>query len=794
MKRFLKIAIVLFFVFSFATPVKAAPEKTGGFTPAGEAYGAQATAQIIKQKGNTNTLNITVTMNNSVVAFDSFDVSNNAAGEYEVGAFKVYVSTYGNDKIDVTYITDVTGIPLFYDTAKEMMADWLNVYLKQDSANGTYSTYYWSDRSNNGEETGFWQAANVYELLNDAYEHTQDPMYKVYMDGYRARFLDGHFSWSGTWLRNEYSDDLLWWSNAFIRTSMLTGDVSYLTLGEEIFERVYTRAWDTRETCPYTGVPGGVLWKFDLSDNPVIKDNIGGTNEKNVATNGNAVLAASRLARIYKENGDVAKSQLYAERAEKIYTWMYQTMVIDKNIGKLTDNYNITAGRRDWQFSYNYGLFAGAAYEMWVNTGDVKYLEQAKLVLNYGWTTLTISDGLTFKDEGGMDGSDGASFRIVLARNTGHLVKDPEFAGFMKYMQANAYQSYKNRRASDGLVGSNLVTKPLDGVRIPSPIAAFGVAMQWYSGFSPNITYGFEGTLREVPAWGENGIYLAELAKRANVNFSFVGWGAPAAGSAGMTHSVFWDEGGSDNNPNGTSRYLEFEVKVPEAGLYQLDLRWFTRGNNSRRMKVNDGAMVVLNFNRTAENVWENLTTSVNLKAGTNTIKIWNHRNEAGVTQDNWLFLDYIKVGAKIGEYVEETPQYTEDVYLVDNATRSNVEYSQAGGFEYRPGGLGSGHIVYWDKGGNGYVEFTVTVEKAGLYEMSFGWFTRGNDNIGRRLTINGVNSTLRFTDGGNVWTETFFEGELKAGTNTIRLSYDRSIDSETWLLLDHLTVKVPIN
>jgi hypothetical protein len=537
-----------------------------------------------------------------------------------------------------------------------------------------------------------------------------------------------------------------------------------------------------------------VLWKYDTSTNPIINDNIGGTNEKNVATNGNAVLAAARLARIYEANGDVAKSMLYAERAEKIYTWMYETMVIDKNIGKLTDNYNFTQGRRDWQFTYNYGLFAGAAYEMWVNTGDTKYLEQAKLVLNYGWTTLTISDGLTLKDEGGMDGGDGASFRIVLARNTGHLVKDPEFADFMKYMQANAYQSYRNRRASDGLVSSNLVTKPLDGVRIPSPISAFGVVMQWYSGFNPNITYGFEDTLRQVPAWGEGGIYLAELAKCANVNFNFVGWGAPAPGSTGMTHSVFWDEGGSDNNPNGTSRYLDFEVNVPESGLYQLDLHWFTRGNNSRRMRVNDGATLILSFNRNEADVWENLTTTVNLKEGPNTIRIWNHRNETGVTHDNWLFLDYLKVGKKVGEYVEDKPQYTEEVYLVDNATRSNVEYSQSGGFEFRTGGLGSGHIVYWNKGGSGYVEFNVTVEKAGLYEMNFGWFTRGNDNIGRRLTINGVNSTIRFTDGGNAWTETSFEGDLRAGTNTIRLSYDSNIDTETWLLLDHLKIKIPID
>lgn len=393
------------------------------------------------------------------------------------------------------------------NTAAIMLEDWLNAYLK-DRGNGVYSTYLWSDKSASGEETGFWQAANVYEVLNDAYEATDDQeeraTYKMYMDGYRVRFLDGNFSWSGTWKNNEYTDDLLWWANAFTRTYMLTGDESYLTIGEEIFTYLYARAWDTRTVTDsryYSGVQGGLLWKFNKSSSwtpgsyPNESNN---SNEKNIATNGNGTIAAARLARIYENKGDTAKSAYYANIAYEIYDWMYKSMVADYTTGKLWDNFQSQAGKqgaRDWQFSYNYGLFAGAAYEMWINTGDGKYLSDAKLVLNYGWITLTMEDGLTFKNEGGMDGGDGASFRLVFARYTGLIVKNPEFAEFEKYMIANAHQTWSVRRSSDGLVGESSVFATDNGTRIPSPIAAYGVLMQLYSDFNPNITYGFEDDL-----------------------------------------------------------------------------------------------------------------------------------------------------------------------------------------------------------------------------------------------------------------------------------------------------------
>jgi len=534
-----------------------------------------------------------------------------------------------------------------------MMADWLDVYLK-DRGNGVFSTFKWSDRSPNphgngqfdGNETGFWQAAGAFELLNDAYAFTGNPRYRAYLDGYRTRFLDGSFSWSNTWMRNDFVDDILWWSSAFLRTYTLTGDVSYLTLAQEIFDVSYNHGWDTRATCSYTGVPGGLLWRRDLRNNNLTSNFIfnDNGNEKNIATNGNGALIAARLAQAFAARGDVAASARYADIAEKIYEWMYTTLMIDNTTGRLSDNFMPNGTRRDWQFSYNYGLFAAAAYEMWINTGDVRYKEHTRLVLSYGWNSMTLADGLTFRDEGGMDGGDGAGFRIVLMRNTGHIAQDSDFADFMVYLQANAYQAWHNRR-TDGLTGSNWAARPFDITRIPSTVAAAGVVAAWYSGFDPSVTYGFEGNLVRLPAWGEGGIYLAEQALRNGIYF---GVRSEAPGSRGRTVSVWWDDEPRTPerayNPDGVRRFIDFiEVAVPETGIYELSFRWFTRGDNVRLVRVNDGTPQPVQFTRSEENVWEYATIEAELMAGQNNIRIWLHRYD-GDSADNWMFIDYLKV------------------------------------------------------------------------------------------------------------------------------------------------------
>ena len=73
--------------------------------------GAKADAFVTKLNGNQNDLTITVTKlyadgSAIVAATKTIKINNNAAGTYEVGGYKVYVDTKGNDQIRACYIVE----------------------------------------------------------------------------------------------------------------------------------------------------------------------------------------------------------------------------------------------------------------------------------------------------------------------------------------------------------------------------------------------------------------------------------------------------------------------------------------------------------------------------------------------------------------------------------------------------------------------------------------------------------------------------------------------------------------
>jgi len=145
-KKLLALTLALVLVLSLAVPVLGAPGKDGGNFGA-ETYGAEASAVVTKLSGNQNRLDITVGIwiveietilveqevevpdENAeeedaviivtieveveievdvylILAQADFMIRNNSAGFYNVGGFTVYVSTYGNEKIDLCYITE----------------------------------------------------------------------------------------------------------------------------------------------------------------------------------------------------------------------------------------------------------------------------------------------------------------------------------------------------------------------------------------------------------------------------------------------------------------------------------------------------------------------------------------------------------------------------------------------------------------------------------------------------------------------------------------------------------------
>jgi len=105
MKKVLSLGVVFAMILALAVLAITAPQKTNGYVEADETYGAVASAKVDKLNGNQNGLTITVKVDNEIVAEAYYLIKNNSAGEFAVGDYKVYVSTYGNDKIDFCFIT-----------------------------------------------------------------------------------------------------------------------------------------------------------------------------------------------------------------------------------------------------------------------------------------------------------------------------------------------------------------------------------------------------------------------------------------------------------------------------------------------------------------------------------------------------------------------------------------------------------------------------------------------------------------------------------------------------------------
>ena len=96
MKKALSIALITVLVLAFSVPALAAPAGKG---PAGIESDAVLEAEVVKDKGKTNTLYLTV---NGVT--EEFIIENNAKGLYEVDGYVVFVGTYGNIKICDLYV------------------------------------------------------------------------------------------------------------------------------------------------------------------------------------------------------------------------------------------------------------------------------------------------------------------------------------------------------------------------------------------------------------------------------------------------------------------------------------------------------------------------------------------------------------------------------------------------------------------------------------------------------------------------------------------------------------------
>ncbi len=326
----------------------------------------------------------------------------------------------------------------YVDMAREVYKDFLARFWKGKWVTGS----------------GFWDAAEILETFIDAYEATRDAKYLQYVKDYAKSFESRH----GTnWLSNEFNDDVMWITIAYLRIYKLTGEKSYYTQAKKMYDGVYARAWDKTD--------GGLFWKTD-------------NKSKNSCINCPGAIAAAMI-------GEITNDEKYTNQAKAMIDWVVANLYGGK--GYVYDSVNLSGEINKWASTYNQGTFIGANMLIYQNTGDETYKQYADDAVNY--TIKNMFNNGVINSEGGENG-DLHGFKGILTRWMYRYAKFTNDIEILEWLQLNAATAYSNRN-NKGLIWTTWNDKSKDFTgELPEHHTVFGYStavalmfnsLQWWN-------------------------------------------------------------------------------------------------------------------------------------------------------------------------------------------------------------------------------------------------------------------------------------------------------------------------
>ncbi|MDF2542077.1 MAG: glycoside hydrolase family 76 [Herbinix sp.] len=277
--------------------------------------------------------------------------------------------------------------------------------------------YYYSNTNKFGLflHTEFWDQAEIYEIVIDAYEHTGDERYKTMIyDIFKGFNLHNGSDWSG----NEYNDDIMWMVIACTRAYMATGDEMFLDTAKNHFAIVWDRGWSD-------DLGGGIWWRTD-------------NQTKNACINNPAAIAACLL-------GDALGDESYYEKAVQIMDWVVAN--IYEEDGHVYDSYNLDGDKNHWASTYNQGTFIGANALLFEHFGDEIYYNRARAASDYTIKTMFSGGVMNNEDNSG----DLIGFKGILCRWMYRFAVNNNQQDIMEWLKMNAATAWNNRNTA-GLI------------------------------------------------------------------------------------------------------------------------------------------------------------------------------------------------------------------------------------------------------------------------------------------------------------------------------------------------------
>ena len=343
---------------------------------------------------------------------------------------------------------------------------------------------------NNGGNAGFnyWWMAHGIDAFIDAYQRTRNATYLT-----RAKNLvRGIQAKNGGTYNNSFYDDMEWLGLASLRAYELTGDAEYLAVAEALWARIKT------------GFTSG-LFSWNTSCHPSCKNTIGSTP---------AIILGARLFSLGRAP---AADRVMVETAYA----NVRANLVDPATGAVWDGKNLSTGAIDRAtYSYNQGMYIGAALELYKLSGNAMYTDDARKTADWATTAFT-SNGLVFHQREG--GGDGGLFKGILIRylalfaREGNL-SDADRTRYLRVVKANANLLHSTGiQRPEQLVGPSWAAPPgtvtdfssqLSGVFLEEAAAVVDLPMVYRD-------FNYEGAWASLPA----GAYtLTQLAARGVLN------------------------------------------------------------------------------------------------------------------------------------------------------------------------------------------------------------------------------------------------------------------------------------
>lgn len=272
------------------------------------------------------------------------------------------------------------------------------------------------------EKADFWDLAEIFEILDDAYEATGDARYASLIEETYTDFLEDN---GKTWEKNEFNDDIMWAVIAMTRAYRLTGIRKYLETAKENFALTWKRAYSD-------DLGGGLFWRIE-------------NRSKNACVNCPGAIAACLL-------GEALGEEDYFEKARSLIEWTVSTLY--EECGKVYDCIGMDGKINKWSSTYNQGTFIGANMLLYRHFGDKRFDDRARAAADYVMNDMYHGGVMNNEDSG----NDLIGFKGILSRWLSRYAAAANRPDYKEWLRKNADSAYANRN-SEGLMQTAFATK-----------------------------------------------------------------------------------------------------------------------------------------------------------------------------------------------------------------------------------------------------------------------------------------------------------------------------------------------